>query len=370
LILALAFLALLLAGLYAGMTFANLRAYRPPPLPGPVPPRLSVLIPARDEEANIGPALACVLASTDVEMEVVVLDDGSTDRTAGIVRAAAESDPRVRLVEGAALPPGWVGKQHACWQLSLAATHPILVYLDADVRLEPSALAGLAGFIQTGRLGMASGFPRQVALTLGERIVVPQIFVILLGYLPLAMARKAATDPRFAAACGQVLAVTREAYEASGGHAAMRHTIHDGLRLARGVRAAGFGTDLCDLTDLATCRMYSTWAGLWAGFSKNAREGMATPRALPVWTLLLGGGHILPFLLLPFANGAAFWIALLSVVLVWLVAGATAARVRSSWVSVLLHPVGVAVTLAIQWNALLAGPRRKPAVWRGRSYDL
>src|SRR5699024_6247562 len=103
---------------------------------------------------------------------------------------------------------------------------------------------------------------------------------------------------------------------------------------------------------------------------KNAREGMATPRALPVWTVLLGGGHVLPFFLLPLTHGAAFWIALLAAALVWLAAGATAARTQASWVSVLLHPVGVVVTLAIQWNALIAGPRRRPAVWRGRSYDL
>ena len=366
--LALAVLALLLAALYAGMTFANLRAYQPPPPPGPVPPKVSVLIPARDEEANIGPALASVLASTGAEIEVVVLDDGSTDQTADIVHAIAARDPRVRLIPGAPLPPGWVGKQHACWQLSLAARHPLLVFLDADVRLEPGAVARLAAFAEG--LGLVSGFPRQVTETLGEKIAIPQILVVLLGYLPLRMARLAPTDPRFAAAIGQVLLVTRPAYDASGGHAAIRATIHDGLRLARAVRAAGFGTDLCDLTGLATCRMYSNWRDLWAGFSKNAREGMATPRALPVWTLLLGGGHVLPFLLLPFAGGAAFWLAALAATLVWLAAGATAARTRASWLSVLLHPLGVLVTLAIQWNALLAGPRRRPAVWRGRSYDL
>lgn len=366
--LALALLALLLAALYAGMTFANLRAYRPPPPPGPIPPKVSILIPARDEEANIGPALACVLASERLEFEVVVLDDGSTDRTAEIVRAAAATDPRVRLVQGAPLPPGWVGKQHACWQLSLAARHPLLVFLDADVRLEPEAVARLAAFAEG--LGLVSGFPRQVTVGLGERIVIPQILVVLLGYLPLQMARAAPTDPRFAAAIGQVLLVTRAAYEASGGHAAIRATIHDGLRLARAVRAAGFGTDLCDLTGLATCRMYSSWRDLWAGFSKNAREGMATRRALPVWTLLLGGGHVLPFLLLPFAGGLALGLAACAAALVWAASGATAARTRAPWVSVLLHPVGVLVTLAIQWNALLAGPRRRPAVWRGRSYDL
>ena len=368
----LSLLALLLGALFAAMAFSNLRAYRPPAPAdeGGARPRVSVLIPARDEEANIGDVLVSVLASRGAEIEVVVLDDGSTDRTAGIVRGVTARDPRVRLVEGAALPPGWVGKQHACWQLSLEARHPLMVFVDADVRLHPHAITRLAGFVERGGLGLASGFPRQVAVTLGEKLVIPQILIVLLGYLPLPMSRRHPTDPRFAAACGQVMAVTREAYDGAGGHAGIRGTIHDGLKLARAVRQAGFATDLCDLTDLASCRMYSDWASLWAGFSKNAREGMATRRAIPVWTVLLGGGHILPFLLLPVARGLSFWLAALAVLLVWTAAGAVAARTRASWISVFLHPAGVAVTLAIQWNALLAGGRRRRAVWRGRSYDL
>ncbi len=368
--LGLSILALALATLFAGMVAVNLRLYRPPPPAAGPRPRVSVLVPARDEEANVGPLLDSLLGSQGVEMEVVVLDDGSSDRTAEIVRAIAARDPRVRLIEGAPLPPGWVGKQHACWQLSLAAREPTLVFVDADVRVKPDAFARLAHYVEARGLGLASGFPRQVTVTLGEKVAIPQIMVVLLGYLPLLGSRRRPTDRRFAAACGQLLAVTRAAYDASGGHAGIRGTIHDGIRLARAVREAGFGTDLCDLSPLASCRMYSDWASLWAGFSKNAREGMATPRALPVWTLLLGGGHILPFLLLPIASGAALWLAALAVALVWGAAGAIAWRTRASWISVLLHPVGVAVTLLIQWNALLAGPRRRPAVWRGRSYDL
>ena len=367
----LALLAIAFATLFAALAFTNLRAYRPPPPADPAErPSVSVLIPARDEEANIGAVLGSVLASRGLNLEVVVLDDGSTDRTGAIVSEAARRDPRVRLIEGAPLPRDWVGKQHACWQLSLAARHPLLVFIDADVRVEPEALARLAAFIGERRLGLASGFPRQIARTLGEIIAIPQILVVLLGYLPLPMSRQQPTDPRFAAACGQFLAVTRKAYDTAGGHSVIRGTIHDGLRLARAVRSADHCTDLCDLSELASCRMYSDWAGLWAGFSKNAREGMATRKALPIWTLLLGGGHILPFLLLPFAEGLAFWLSLLAVALVWAAAGAIAARTGASWLSVLLHPAGVAVTLAIQWNAFLAGPRRQPAVWRGRSYDV
>jgi hypothetical protein len=357
------------------MTLINLAAYRAPPRPGPQdrPPRISVLIPARDEAANIGAALDAVLASVGVELEAVVLDDGSADATAGIVRARAALDPRVRLVEGAPLPPGWIGKPHACWGLAREALNPLLVFIDADVRLEPEALARIAAFMERGRLDLASGFPRQVALTLGEKLVIPQIMVLLLGYLPLPMARRSGA-PGFAVGCGQLLAVRRAAYDAAGGHRAIGGLMHDGMALARAVRAAGGCTDICDLTALASCRMYSNWPDIWAGFLKNAREGMATPAALPVWTLLLAGGHLLPFAVVIAAglagNAAALASGLAAIALLLGARGAVAARFRQPPLSVLLHPLSVAVVLAIQWSALVGGRRRLPAVWRGRTYDV
>lgn len=366
---ALALLALLLAGLYAGLTFLNLRLYRPPP-PATGRPALSILVPARDEAANIGPFLDGALAQEGVELEVVVLDDGSSDATAALVAARAALDGRVRLLHGAPLPPGWVGKPHACWQLAREARFPLLLFLDADLRAAPPLAARMAAQLGRDGLGLLSGFPRLPALTFGERLVVPGILVVLLGYLPLGLARRSPTDPRFAAACGQVILATREAYDTAGGHAALRGTIHDGIGLARAVRAAGHATDLCDLTDLAACRMYDNWPDTWRGFLKNARGGMATPRGLPVWTTLLLGGHVLPLLLLPFASGLALRLALLATALLLGARVAVALRARQGALAVLLHPLAVLATLLIQWTALLGGPRRAPAVWRGRSYEL
>lgn len=371
----LATLAFGLAAFYAGMTLVNLVVYRAPPEPNPRarPPRISVLIPARDEAANIGAALDAVLANTGVELEVLVLDDGSTDGTGEIVQARAQADRRVRLIEGAPLPPGWIGKLHACWALSRQARRPLMVFLDADVRLEPDALARIAAFMEKEALDFASGFPRQITLTLGEQLAIPQIMVLLLGYLPIPMARRS-NEPGFAVGCGQLIAVRREAYDSAGGHRAIRGSIHDGLNLPRAIRAAGGRTDICDVTEIAACRMYSAWPEVWAGFIKNAREGMAKPVALPIWTFLLGGGHLLPFLVAPVAvfvgNALALWLGLAAVGIVWSARAAVAVKFRQSALSVLLHPLGVAVVLSIQWSALLGGKRRQPAVWRGRTYDV
>src|SRR5919112_660742 len=130
--------------------------------------------------------------------------------------------------------------------------------------------------------------------SLGELLTVPTINLLLLGYLPMGFMRLS-RDPGLGAACGQLMLVERDAYRASGGHAAIHARIHDGIQLARLFRRKGFMTDLMPGENLASCRMYARFDEAWNGFAKNAHEGMATPVGLPVWTVLLLGGHILPF---------------------------------------------------------------------------
>ncbi|PRY93083.1 glycosyl transferase family 2 [Hasllibacter halocynthiae] len=370
----LASLGLALGGLYAVVTLMNLAIFGVPRrAPEGTPRPVSVLIPARDEAGNIGAALEAVLAQEGAQIEVVVCDDGSTDGTDRIVGEFAARDGRVRLIHGAPLPMGWNGKQHACHQLALAARHPRLLFLDADVRLAPGAVARMSGYMDARGLDLVSGFPRQITRTLGEVVTIPQILVLLLGYLPFPMARMLPGEG-FAAGCGQLMLVEAEAYRAAGGHEAFRDRMHDGLNLPRNVRAAGGRTDILDATPLARVRMYDNWADIWSGFTKNATEGMAKPVALPIWTVLLAGGHILPPVVALVAWGAgadyAAKVALLTTAMVLLARALLAWKVRQRPLAVLLHPVGVAVTLAIQWSALLGARKGAQAQWRGRLYDM
>lgn len=350
------------------MTVLNGRLLRTPPLPGS-PPSVAILIPARDEEAAIGRCVSAALASRGAVVEVIVLDDGSSDGTAGIVQAIARNDPRLTLVSGPPLPAGWNGKQHACWVLSTLTEKPNLLFLDADVVLAPDAAARLAPPLG---IDLVSGVPRQLMGSALERMAIPMINTLLLGYLPVGRMR-GTRIVALAAGCGQMMMVRTEAYRAMGGHGAIRRSLHDGLKLPRAFRAAGFTTDLVNGTELATCRMYDSPGALWTGFLKNATEGMARPATLPVWTALLFGGHVLPWLVLVAAlagDTAIGTLALLGLAC----AAPLAARLiqarlcREPATAILLHPFGILLTLAIQWTALIRRGFGRTTEWRGRAY--
>ena len=354
-------LALVLAGVPFVLALLNLRDLRRPEPVNSSPP-ISVLIPARNEEANIGPAVAAILASIGVAFEIVVLDDGSTDRTAAILAGIA--DPRLRVISGPHLPDGWSGKQHACAVLARAARHDLMVFTDADVRLTPDALERMAGYMASHEVGLASGFPHQVVRSWAEQLLLPLIHFLLLGYLPMAMMRRRLATG-LGAGCGQLFIARRAEYERAGGHAAIRTSLHDGITLPRAFRRAGIMTGLFDATDLASCRMYATAGEVWSGLGKNATEGMARPVPLLIWTGLLAGGHVLPLIVVLVAPNVASVTALvLSVGLRFVLA----VRFRQPEISALLHPFGILALLVVQWSALIRSLRGRPAMWRGRAY--
>ena len=155
------------------------------------------------------------------------------------------------------MPAGWCGKQHACHVLAQRARHPLLVFIDADVRLAPDALARMAGFMEHSDVALASGVPFQELGTFSERLLIPLIHFILLGFLPMHLMRRTRL-PALSAGCGQLFIARRDGYEQCGGHARLRDSLHDGIKLPRIFRRAGFATALFDATDLASCRMYHT----------------------------------------------------------------------------------------------------------------
>ncbi|MCU1693774.1 MAG: family 2 glycosyl transferase [Frankiales bacterium] len=309
------------------------------------PRRVSVLLPLRDEAARVAPCLQALLAQTGVrDLELLVLDDGSTDGTAEVVRSLG-----VEPLTGAALPPGWLGKPHACWQLAARATGEVLVFVDADVVLAPHAVAATVALLDDAGLDLVSPYPRQEAPG-ATRLVQPLLQWSWLTFLPLRVAERSPRES-LSAANGQLLAVRRDAYDRAGGHAAVRDAVVEDVELLRAVKRAGGTGGVADGTSLATTRMYDTWDELVAGYTKSLHTAPLAATVLPV---LL---YVVPVL-------RGDWPAV-----AWGVAGraVTSARTGSRvWPDALAHPVSVSLLGWLSVRSRVAA-RRGTLTWKGRA---
>ena len=274
----------------------NARALRVPPTqPVPITERVSLLLPVRDEAHRVGPCLRSLLDQRRVpDLEVLVIDDGSSDGTADVVRAVAGDDPRVRLLSGAPLPAAscaksgeptfselrttgaasggeWLGKPWACAQLADAATGSVLVWVDADVVLEPLAIASTVALLREAGLDLVSPYPLQLADGALPRLLQPLLQWSWLTTLPLRVAERS-PRPSLAAANGQLLAVDAATYRAAGGHSAVRDRVLDDVALLRAVKAAGGRGGVADGTAIARCRMYASDAEAVDGWTKGLAE--------------------------------------------------------------------------------------------------
>ena len=378
--LALALLCLPCALLPTALFIVNLDYYRDPSKRKRTSSEaVSVLIPARNEAIGIAATLRTILTTRDMEFEVVVMDDGSTDGTDAAVLSLAEIDKRLRLERAPPLPPGWNGKQHACWCLARVARNPILCFVDADVRLRSDCVVRMADFLDNNSL--VSGFPEQITGTFLEWMLLSLIHFLLLGFLPISRMRTT-TEPGLGVACGQFVMVRANDYFASGGHSAIKLTMHDGLRLPRLLRRAGYKTDLADITNLASCRMYTSATEVWNGLAKNAVEGIGAPTLIIPVSILFFLGQILPFLNLSFLiyqqinrSSTINWfhpyalITLMTVLLVYLPRLLGVIRFNHDWRGAILHPFGVVLLLAIQWYALCRKIIGCKTTWRDRAYE-
>ncbi|MEI2717137.1 MAG: glycosyltransferase family 2 protein [Candidatus Nanopelagicales bacterium] len=258
-------------------------------------PAVSILVPARDEQATIDGCLEMLRAQRGLAAtEIIVLDDDSSDDTADLARHHAESDPRVRVISGhTGPPPGWLGKPYACHRLAAAASGEVLVFVDADVRLHPEAVAAAVADLVSSRSDLLSAWPRQLAATHLARMVQPLQQWSWLTTLPLA---RAATSARssMAAANGQFLLLTREGYDTCGGHGAVAGEVLEDIGLARAVKRSGGRADVVDAAAVAQCLMYADNRELVAGYTKSLWRAFGGPVSGVAVTATLAIGHLLP----------------------------------------------------------------------------
>lgn len=232
--------------------------------------RVSVLIPARNEAHRLGPVLASVMNQLGVpDLEIIVLDDGSSDGTADLARSVAGDDARVQVVSVAdePLPDGWLGKPWACHRLSELATGSVLVFLDADVLLSPWAINQAVTFLRRENLALVSPYPRQLAETMAERVTQPLVNWSWMTTLPMGLARTGSSA--FCAAIGQFLVVDAGAYRASGGHVSVREFVVEDVEVLRSLKRAGFRGIPVNGSHIASCRMYDGAAEVYEGYTKS-----------------------------------------------------------------------------------------------------
>lgn len=350
-------------------TVVNLRLLRTPSsAPGPPAEHVAVLLPLRDEAHRAEPTLRSILRALDHcggAATLVVLDDESTDGTSALVRRVVGGDTRVQLMAGRPRPPGWLGKPWACHQLAAAAPDAsALVFVDADVVLESHAVAACVEQLRTTGLSLVSPYPRQIAVTAGERLVQPLLQWSWLTTLPLRVAERS-PRPSLAAANGQLLAVDAETYRRAGGHAAVRGEVLDDIALLRAVKRVGGSGGVTDGTHLASCRMYDGWPGVRAGYAKSLWSAFGSPSGAVTAVGTLGLVYVWPAVaaLRGSPVGAIGYAA--GVVGRAVVARRTGGRV---WPDSLAHPASV---VALGWLTALSwyGRRRRTLVWKGRQLD-
>ena len=349
----------------------NLRTFRFPKITSlhHPSPRVSVLIPARNEESRLSPCLSTISDSDYPILEILVLDDHSTDGTAQLVQQRAKGDSRIRLLSGKPLPEGWVGKPWACHQLSQEAKGDYLLFVDADTRFSDITIAHAVNLAHHEKADLISLWPYLESLTWSEKLVIPFVHLFILFYLP----HWAKGSLRcFGAANGQFVLFRRDAYEKIKGHESVRNHMVEDIAIARNMRAAGFKVLNLDATNpghsiaLVRCRMYTRFREVWEGFTKNLYPSF--DGNLPAFLFFQSIQifiFLTPFILLftP-ANGPLVWT---EIFIIFALRLSLAHRFRQSYLGSVLHPIGQLLVIAIALNSWLQSIRgRLP--WKDRHY--
>ncbi len=250
-------------------------------------PRVSVLVPARDEEESVGACVRSLLAQDYGDFEVVVLDDGSQDRTSAVL-AELDTD-RMRVLEGRPLPDGWNGKAWACQQLAAVAQGDLLLFTDADTVFQPETVRLAVNATEALRADLLTAVTANRVPSLGEQLTVPFVPWSMLSLLPLVVTRVLPRSVAFTAANGKFLLFRREVYAAVGGHGAVKDHATEDIAIAKAVRRLGYRWCLLDGTRFVSARMYRGLREAVNGFSKNlfALFNYRVLVALFVWVWLL-----------------------------------------------------------------------------------
>ncbi len=329
--------------------------------------KVSVLIPARNEELNIGRCLTSVLKQNYQDIEILVLDDGSTDKTPAILKSY--SDKRIRIIRGEKLEKGWVGKNFACHQLQINATGKYLLFLDADTELHDKCISTAVIYAEEQSTDLLSVMPNEISESFWEKLVIPMLYFAVTVFLPFPMIERS-SKKQFAMGNGQFMFFRREFYDKIGGHESLKSKIVEDVWLARRVKEFKGKLIFADANSLVSCRMYRNLKEVWQGFSKNLFAGLSFSFAGLFFTVLT---YLTLFVLPPLLmlTGVLKLNTINSVIVVIpvLMRLMQAVRFNQPVAFSFLNPLSALFIVAVAINSYRIMRFGKGATWKDREYS-
>ncbi len=340
------------------------------------PPLISILIPARNEAENISICLKSLLKQDYPNLEIIVLNDNSTDGTSKVVKVIAEKDNRVRLLEGAPLKDGWTGKNFASHQLSKHAKGEYFIFTDADTLHFPKTISSALAALISTKVDALSIYPRQIMVTFAERMAVPIINTALQCFIPFILIKKS-KNPLFSTAIGQFMMFRRETYEKTGGYESIKGHMVDDIQISKRVKKSGDKFMVFDGRNTIYCRMYTNLKGVVLGLAKSIYPSFnGNILALFSLTGVFTATLLIPFVLLPLGAFLFDWPAaiirlmILQIVIVLVIKMIFAIRYKQSMLDILLAPVSMAMIDVLIFISFFQAKYGKGLSWKGRRYDV
>jgi chlorobactene glucosyltransferase len=339
-------------------------------------PLVSILVPARNEEKSIRRCLRSLVRQDYPNIEIIVLDDNSTDATAEAVKSFSIKNPEVKLISGKPLIPGWLGKSYACQQLAGAANGQYLLFTDADTLHFPNSVSSALSALLHYDLGALSVFARQITVTLHERMMVPFGNFFLMVFMPFILILKS-RSPLFCTAIGQFMFFRKDVYEKIGGHASVKKEILEDIHISKQVKKCGFKFMIFDGNRSLYCRMYKNLKEVIRGYSKVLAAAFDYNIFTQSFvTLLIFALFLSPFIMLPLAIFLLDWPQLVINLIIGQVFISltmkmiSIIRFKNRFSDIFLFPLSIIYLICISTHSAVKSKCISGVYWKGRTYDV
>jgi cellulose synthase/poly-beta-1,6-N-acetylglucosamine synthase-like glycosyltransferase len=319
---------------------------------------VGVIVPLRNEAENVKDLIS-TLSEQIGKLHFYLLDDNSEDQTFDLLIQYTTGNSRFTVIKGAPLAQGWIGKTWALQQLFTQSKEEFIVSVDADVRLSPDAIMRSIATLKSTSLDFISPYPRQIALTLGERMVQPLLQWSWLSTVNLRFAERS-SRPSMAIANGQFFVVRREAIEKIGGYSAIKNAVIDDVFLARELIRHGFHGSVINGASIAECRMYTSWSSIKSGYGKSLNKAFGGPFGAFFVILFLFLSGIAPFLM-SLAGNFYGWLGYVLIVFSRML---SAIKVKGKIVDSFFHPISAMLLIYLIINSFRV---RSSVTWKGRT---